>query len=326
MYSNDMNLSLSGDTFSILKGQYDSVLNRTLGNMEMKGAEEATITVKVGIKLERTSVGNRTIVRPTFKHDISSVMQVKDKVSGELVGDYQLVWDDDEQRYVMRKIDNGQTSLFNDDEPNGIFVDADYQPVDVDSHTVDALPESLRGLPEHTEIDGKQGESDDTAESENSELNDAEGSEKASEDVHEAGDVAEMSAKSDRYDEKTPFGWLAQFVGEEMRVTEAMGNYTVRTDTNKVVLSSATDPSNPFYCDRDNLAEHVGHKLICAGYGKEDLTVISIQCSGCAAALFTLVAPDATEEEVSEAMKDDGDGEGNEPADDGSYDYDLPDE
>lgn len=318
MYSNDMNLSLNGDTFSILKEQYDGVINRTLGNMEMKGAEEATITVKVGIKLERTTVGNRTIVRPTFKHDISSVMQVKDKVSGELVGDYQLVWDDDEQKYIMRKIESGQTSLF-DNESNGAVVEADYQ-------TVEELPEgksSLPGLPEPTVDAGAEGKPRSTGDAEGGEPDPAKESESVSDG---GGDDEAPAAKDNRYDEKTPFGWMAQFVGEEMRVTEAMGNYTVRTTANEVVLSSATDPSNPFYCDGDKLAEHVGHNLICAGYGKEDLVVVSIQCSDCASALFTLIAPGATEEEVNEAMKDEEESAGEEPSDGGSYEYDPPEE
>lgn len=44
------------------------------------------------------------------------------------------------------------------------------------------------------------------------------------------------------HDPSKPFGWLRQFIGETMNVTEAMGNYTVRTQGNKVVLSSATSP------------------------------------------------------------------------------------
>lgn len=128
MCKNDMNLSLNSDTFSILKDQFDKVLNRTVGNMQMKGADDAVVTLKLSIGLDTesrsTPDGNKDFVIPTFKHDISSVMQVKDKVSGQLVGDYQLVWDEDEQRYVMRTIDNGQTSLY-DDEP-GDYIETDY--------------------------------------------------------------------------------------------------------------------------------------------------------------------------------------------------------
>ena len=57
------------------------------------------------------------MTKPTFKHDISSVMQVKDKKSGALTGDYQLVWNPEEGNYIMRRIDNGQTSMFDGDEP-----------------------------------------------------------------------------------------------------------------------------------------------------------------------------------------------------------------
>ena len=116
MYANDMSLSLKSDTFSALKEDFDSILARTIGNMEMKGAEEATVTLKLGISLEKSSVngpnGLQDITKPSFKHDISSVMQVKDKKSGALTGDYELVWDDGEGKYVMRRIDNGQVSIF----------------------------------------------------------------------------------------------------------------------------------------------------------------------------------------------------------------------
>ena len=43
-------------------------------------------------------------------------MQVKDKKSGALTGDYQLVWNPEEGNYIMRRIDNGQTSMFDEDE------------------------------------------------------------------------------------------------------------------------------------------------------------------------------------------------------------------
>lgn len=92
MFANDLSLSLKSETFSALKEDFDSILARTIGNMEMKGAEEATVTLKLGISLEKSSMnspsGLQEITKPSFKHDISSVMQVKDKKSGALTGDY----------------------------------------------------------------------------------------------------------------------------------------------------------------------------------------------------------------------------------------------
>lgn len=292
---NDMNLSLNGDTFSIMKEQFDSVLARTVGNMQMKGADDATITLKLSISIEKenrsTPDGTIEATIPKFKHDISSVMQVKDKVSGELVGDYQLVWDDDEQKYVMRKIDNGQINMFDAEDLSGQFVDADYK-------EIPELPEGQKALPA-----SEYGE------------------------VIDVDDMEEIIEQNDRYDESTPFGWLAQFVGEDMHVTEAMGNYTVRTSSNKVVLSSATAPNNPFYCAAEKLKDHVKHKLVCAGYGEEDLVVISIQCAECGDAIFTLIAPGATEDEVMIATGSvDSINEDSEEEDGSNYEYDPPEE
>ena len=117
---NAMELSLNGDTFAALKEDFDSILAQTLSNMESKGADEAVITLKLGVSLEKQSfVRNKEpeeLTKPSFKHDISSVMQVKNKKSGSLSGDYELVWDEEEMKYVMRRISNGQMSLF-DEQP-----------------------------------------------------------------------------------------------------------------------------------------------------------------------------------------------------------------
>lgn len=283
MYANDMSLSLKSETFSALKEDFDSILARTIGNMEMKGAEEATVTLKLGISLEKGSVngpaGIRDIVKPSFKHDISSVMQVKDKKSGALTGDYEMVWDADENKYVMRRIDNGQVSMF-DADGEATVIDAEYT----------ALPEGQRGLPEGHQEAEYPGDADDTDDGENPDT--------------------EIANESDREPETgpTPFEWLKQFVGQELRVTEAMGNYTVRTGDNKVVLSSATGEGSPFYCPAKKLEGHVGHKVSCVGYGDESGTIVnvSIECEDCDAVLF-----DITES----GLEDDGSGD---------YEYEAP--
>lgn len=291
MYANDMSLSLKSETFSALKEDFDSILARTIGNMEMKGAEEATVTLKLGISLEKSSVngpaGIRDIVKPSFKHDISSVMQVKDKKSGALTGDYEMVWDADEGKYVMRRIDNGQVSMF-DADGDATVIDADYT----------ALPEGQRGLPEGHQEAEDLGDADDTGDGENPDTETANESDKAP----EAG--------------PTPFEWLKQFVGQELRVTEAMGNYTVRTGDNKVVLSSATGESSPFYCPAEKLEGHVGHKVSCIGYGDSDGVIanVSIECGDCNEVLFSL-DDDGVEEVESEEECD---------SVEQNYEYDMP--
>ncbi|MBR3973045.1 MAG: hypothetical protein IKJ99_03725 [Oscillospiraceae bacterium] len=251
---NDLILSLNEDTFSNLKKDFDSILNRTIGNMEMKGATDATITLKLTVSLDKRSmtVGDsiQEFNRPTFKHEVNSVMQIKDKATGQLGGEYAMVWDPDEERFVLRQFTGGQTSMFDDDyetveeEPWGRFTD---------------LPDDSRSLPAPTEEEERE-----------------------------------------KLDVSTPFGWLSQFIGEVMFVTEAMGNYTVRTKDNRVVLSSATSEENPFYCSAEKLASHVGHDVVCVGYGDDEIVSVSIECEDCNAILFEIDAPATDGEEPAE--------------------------
>ena len=300
--TNERNLSLNGDTFAILKEQFDKILNRTVGNMEMKGADDAVITLKLSVSLEKSSVtvgdGIKEVTKPTFKHDISSVMQVKDKVSGQTTDDYALVWDENENKYVLRKIENGQMS-FDDFDANGNPIyDADY-------HEVPAIGEGTRWLPEAAESNGTA-DGEDTSDEADDTTPDASG---------EFGDGSVDPA----HDPTTPFGWLRQFIGESMNVTEAMGNYTVRTQSNKVVLSSATGSENPFYCPAEKLSPHVGHAVVCVGYGGEEIVNISIECEDCNEVLFDINAPGTETAVISGTLNDDG-------RDEDGYEYDKPEE
>ena len=85
-----LELSLKGDAFLLLKDDFDLVLERTVNNMKAKGSDEATITLKLNILLEKstnfTDDDEQEVDKPTFTFDISSVMQVKDKKSGVLGG------------------------------------------------------------------------------------------------------------------------------------------------------------------------------------------------------------------------------------------------
>lgn len=305
--TNERNLSLNGDTFAILKEQFDKILNRTVGNMEMKGADDAVITLKLSVSLEKSSVtvGDdiKEVTKPTFKHDISSVMQVKDKVSGQTTDDYALVWDENENKYVLRKIENGQMS-FDDFDANGNPIyDADY-------HEVPAIGEGTRGLPEAAESNGTA-DGEDTSDEADDTTPDASG---------EFGDGSVDPA----HDPTTPFGWLRQFIGESMNVTEAMGNYTVRTQSNKVVLSSATGSENPFYCHAEKLSPHVGHEVVCVGYGGEEIVNISIECEDCKEVLFDINAPGINDGADADAA--DNAEESADVSETDGYEYDKPEE
>lgn len=278
----EMPLSLKSDTFSALSSDFDGMLRQLLQGMVETGENSGTINIKVKVSLTEDSAPDfsvaggqqtRSITKPKFDHEVSAVIQRKDKRTGSLSGDFELVRDGN-GGYVMRHIDDGQYDLF--DQNGGRVYDAEYV-----------------ALPGH--VEGEEGK--DT----------------------QSGEEGVQGA-STRF-EDTPFGWLLQFVGEPLRVTEAMGNFTVRSQSNQVILSSAASESDPFYCPAEKLEAHVGHKVKCVGYGGEEIVDISIECEECGSVLF-----DIERAELDEDEEDDNNGverEDDEEYAEG-YEYDPP--
>ena len=125
MQKDTIALTLESEIFNELKENFNAVLQKTLINMESKESEQAELTMKLKISLTNDTApdfseikykAEREIVRPTFTHKISSVMQTKCEKSGEVIGDYELVWDKDSGKYIMRPIDNGQMTMFKGEE------------------------------------------------------------------------------------------------------------------------------------------------------------------------------------------------------------------
>lgn len=278
----EMPLSLKSDTFSALSSDFDGMLRQLLQGMVETGENSGTINIKVKVSLTEDSAPDfsvaggqqtRSITKPKFDHEVSAVIQRKDKRTGSLSGDFELVRDGN-GGYVMRHIDDGQYDLF--DQSGERVYDAEYA-----------------ALPGHVEDE----EGKDTK-----------------------GDGEGTQGASTRF-EDTPFGWLSQFVGETLRVTEAMGNFTVRSKSNQVILSSAASESDPFYCPAEKLEGHVGHKVKCVGYGGEEVVSIAIECEECSDVIFDIDRPEPEEDEED-------DNNGVEKEDDEEYaegyEYDPP--
>lgn len=120
-------LSLNGDTFNAFKSDFDQLLRQLITEMEKRESEDATISVKFSVKLVPDQArdfqangydGMRDIIKPSFKHEISTVMQVKNKKSGNVGGNMELAWDKNLHQWIMRPIDNGQTTFFDEDGNN----------------------------------------------------------------------------------------------------------------------------------------------------------------------------------------------------------------
>lgn len=121
--NNILALTLENEAFNSLKTDFNQVLRRTLANMERKESEQAELTVKLKISLEKDTTPDfdekryntvRDIVRPTFTHKVSSVMQMKFEESGIWGGNYELIWDEVSGDYVLRPINDNQLSIFDE--------------------------------------------------------------------------------------------------------------------------------------------------------------------------------------------------------------------
>ncbi len=116
----ELELTLNSNTFAVLKADFDNVLQKTLTNMQHKGSEAAEVKVSLKISFDKGVVsdiqidnldGQEEVIIPRFDHKVSSVLQIKDEVSGTLGGEFALVYDDVREDYVMREIISPQTSL-----------------------------------------------------------------------------------------------------------------------------------------------------------------------------------------------------------------------
>lgn len=259
---NDLPLSLKSDTFNALCSDFDQILRSTLNGMEETEQDVAEIAVKVKITLTPDSApdfsvtGNqqtRSITKPKFDHAVSAVIQKKEKKTGTLSGNYELVWDRETCQYVMRPIDNGQINLF----------DKDKQPSEGSGEPAGLLAGRIGLPPSDGVIDAD----------------------------YQVVDEEEQEDKESKVT-KDAFDWLLQFAGQSMKVMESMGNFTVRTMENKVVLSSATNPDAVFYCPAEKLKPHVGHEVVCTAYGEAETPVnVSVECIECNEVLFSMDAP-----------------------------------
>ena len=293
MNQKDFSLSMDGEAFASLRSDFDQVLRSTLAGMVETDQSQAEIGIKVKITLTEDSApdftvagghSTREITKPKFEHTVTAVIQRKEKKTGVFAGEYELVWDREACKYVARPIEDGQQTLFDDDEPEH-----------VDLGEQEEREDGPLGLPEAVVSDEAEGGEDVPEEGED-------GVPDAADEFEE-----EESGPDPAHDPSKPFGWLRQFIGETMRVSEAMGNYAVRTSGNRIVLSSATSPENPFYCPAEKLAPHVDHPLVCVGYGDEEIVNIAIECEDCNEVLYSLDAPGyGPEEDTQDDDDDDG--------------------
>lgn len=176
-------LDFDSDTFEDMKRDMTFVLQRLIGNMEEKGSNEGTMTLKIDITMIKEFIPNyspdikgetREVSKPQFKHKVTSAVKISDEKSGSLNNEMECIFDKETGTYVMVPIANTQQrSIFDADfqkkdesEENGEVIDGTA----IEGGDVPALPgpqkegDVIDG--EFREVDSSKGESEHIEKSE----------------------------------------------------------------------------------------------------------------------------------------------------------------
>lgn len=178
-------LDFDSDTFEEMKRDMNFVLQRLIGNMQEKGTNEGSMTLKIDVTMIKEFIPNydpdikgesREISKPQFKHKVTSAVKINDEKSGSFNNEMELVMDADTGIFKLVPIANtSQRSIF----------DADFQQQDkaeesggeesagsneIEGKSVPLLPgpdnsgEVIDG--EYREVDTDDGENESNPESE----------------------------------------------------------------------------------------------------------------------------------------------------------------
>ncbi len=118
-------LDFDSDTFEKMKQDMNFVLQRLIGNMQEKGANEGSMALKIDVMMVKEFVPNydpdfegetREVSKPKFKHKVTSSVKINDERSGIFNNEMELLMDGDTGAFKLVPIANTfQRSIFDSD-------------------------------------------------------------------------------------------------------------------------------------------------------------------------------------------------------------------
>ena len=118
-------LDLDSDTLGNAKRDVNFVLQKLIGNMVEKGSTNGSLTLKIDVSFTQEYIPNydpkvegesRKINKPSFKHKVTSTVQIKDEKAGSMDIEMELAFDEDSGEYVLQPVANtAQKSIFDSD-------------------------------------------------------------------------------------------------------------------------------------------------------------------------------------------------------------------
>ena len=92
-------INLSSSVFNEMRDNFDAILKKALGNIVKGKSGQADINLKLTISATGENEGQ---LKPKFKHQVSSVMAIKERESGMVNPNAEMVYDEEEGEYVLR--------------------------------------------------------------------------------------------------------------------------------------------------------------------------------------------------------------------------------
>lgn len=295
-------LTIESDTLNAFKSDFNQMLRKLLFTMEQQEAEEGTLNAKIVVKLMKDTTrdyqangydGTREITTQSFSHKVGISMQFKDEKSGTLGGAYEMVWDKDLNAYVMVEINNGQTSMFDEEEKERVVTakNADEKSeAQAGYEAGKAFAQGLvDGMAEAAQLDGSVIGAPALPESpaeQEAEIIDA--------DYTDVSDEPIDKEKAEKIEE---FQHATKYIGEDMKILHSGGDlYSVRTvKGGSIFLTSAGTVKSSFHIDPEICAKHVGHELICQSDtvdGTGEILRISVKCIECDETIWAMDNPE----------------------------------
>lgn len=118
-------LDLDSDILGNAKRDVNFVLQKLIGNMVEKGSTNGSLTLKIDVSFTQEYIPNydpkvegesRKINKPSFKHKVTSTVQIKDEKAGSMDTEMELAFDEDSGEYVLQPVANtAQKSIFDSD-------------------------------------------------------------------------------------------------------------------------------------------------------------------------------------------------------------------
>lgn len=148
-------ISIHDDIFEAFRKDFDEIINQAVKNMREQGLDSAEMSCKITIETDKRMVvaptetnlnEKREAIVPAFKHKIGCVLKHETKKDGQFSGNLEMVWDDDEGRYILVEIGTAQASMFDQDQP----YNNDAEPYPAEGSVSDDtgyLPPPLAALP-----------------------------------------------------------------------------------------------------------------------------------------------------------------------------------